>query len=65
VPDFTHSSVLEYAYRVWHTKKQVPTFYAGFSIAGAQNFAITSLILNHYGKLTALWKYYTMLYPLK
>jgi len=56
---------MEYAYRVWHTKKQVPTFYAGFSIAGAQNFAITSLILNHYGKLTALWKYYTMLYPLK
>jgi hypothetical protein len=29
---------MEYAYRVWHTKKQVPTFYAGFSIAGAQNF---------------------------
>ena len=29
---------MEYAYRVWHTKKQVPTFYAGLSIAGAQNF---------------------------
>jgi hypothetical protein len=29
---------MEYAYRVWHTKKQVPTFNAGFSIAGAQNF---------------------------
>jgi hypothetical protein len=62
---------MEYAYRVWHTKKQVPTFYAGLSIAGAQNFkksrnfAIASLILNHYGQLTALWKYYTMLYPLK
>jgi hypothetical protein len=63
---------MEYAYRVWHTKKQVPTFYAGFPITGAQNFkkefqnsAITSLKLNHFGKLAAFWKAYTMLYPLK
>jgi len=47
---------MEYAYRVWHTKKQVPTFYAGF-----RNFAIASLILNHFEKLAALWKDYIML----
>jgi len=31
----------------------------------SQNFAIASLILNHFEKLAALWKDYTMLYPLK
>jgi len=31
----------------------------------SRNFAIASLILNHFEKLATLWKDYTMLYPLK
>ena len=62
---------MEYAYRVWHTKSKYRLFMQVFPSQvrrisrKSRNFAIASLILNHYGKLTALWKYYTMLLPIK